>query len=104
VIKSTRVYQKGKLCEYDSNLILQMLGRAGRPQYDDSGAAVIMTSLHSKSLYDLTVKGAHHAVESQLRIAFIEHVNAEVWAHFRLRKCAVTFSFLPAVSALTLAG
>ncbi|KAJ8908216.1 hypothetical protein NDN08_008307 [Rhodosorus marinus] len=78
VIKSTRVYRKGQLCEYDSNLIIQMLGRAGRPQYDDSGTAVIMTSLNSKSLYDLTVKGAHHAVESQLRNAFVEHVNAEV--------------------------
>ena len=43
IIKSTEVYRKGKTEQYDDNTMLQMTGRAGRPQFDTSGTAVIMT-------------------------------------------------------------
>ena len=32
--------------EYDRSTCLQMIGRAGRPQYDNEGVAVIMTECH----------------------------------------------------------
>ncbi|KAK7086949.1 ATP-dependent DNA helicase MER3 [Halocaridina rubra] len=43
VIKSTSQYVNGSYEEYSSAQLLQMTGRAGRPQFDDSGVAVIMT-------------------------------------------------------------
>ena len=43
VIKSTQHYNKGTYEEYDQSQILQMIGRAGRPQYDTTATAVIMT-------------------------------------------------------------
>ncbi len=33
----------GGYCEYDVTTCLQMVGRAGRPQFDTEGVAVIMT-------------------------------------------------------------
>lgn len=33
----------GTVNELSETVILQMIGRAGRPQYDDHGVAVIMT-------------------------------------------------------------
>lgn len=78
VVKSTKVYRGGTLTEYDSNTVIQMLGRAGRPQFDETGTAVIMTRRESVPHYELVVKGAHEAVESRLHNAFVEHINAEV--------------------------
>lgn len=44
VIKSTTQYVAGKGTEEISDLaLMQMMGRAGRPQFDDRGVAVIMT-------------------------------------------------------------
>lgn len=44
VIKSTSQYVAGKGIEDLSDLtLLQMAGRAGRPQFDDHGVCVIMT-------------------------------------------------------------
>lgn len=48
VIKSTQSYQTGSAEEISQNTILQMIGRAGRPQFDVSGVAVIMTQQHKK--------------------------------------------------------
>lgn len=43
VIKSTQCYKQGIISDYSESSILQMIGRAGRPQFDTSGVAVIMT-------------------------------------------------------------
>ncbi len=48
VLKGTRrwSHEKGEVAgniEYDRSTILQMIGRAGRPQFDTEGIAVIMT-------------------------------------------------------------
>jgi ATP-dependent DNA helicase HFM1/MER3 len=34
IVKGTSVYSNGSMQEYDRNLLVQMLGRAGRPQFD----------------------------------------------------------------------
>lgn len=39
-----KVYRNGNTEEIEQSLLLQMMGRAGRPQYDDSGKVIILTS------------------------------------------------------------
>jgi len=48
VIKSTEQYINGAYAEYSESSILQMMGRAGRPQFDTSATAVIMTKQAQK--------------------------------------------------------
>lgn len=45
IIKGTQVYspEQGKWIELSQQDILQMMGRAGRPNYDDSGEGIIIT-------------------------------------------------------------
>ncbi|RKP35955.1 P-loop containing nucleoside triphosphate hydrolase protein, partial [Dimargaris cristalligena] len=77
VIKSTRAYINSRYVEYSDLEILQMIGRAGRPQFDTSGVAVILTTVDQKSRYDNLVSG-QEPVESSLHLNLIEHINAEI--------------------------
>ncbi|NXH11348.1 HFM1 helicase, partial [Bucco capensis] len=51
VIKSTMHYVGGVFQEYSETDILQMIGRAGRPQFDTTATAVIMTRWSTKERY-----------------------------------------------------
>lgn len=48
VIKSTAQYIGGAYEEYSTAQLLQMTGRAGRPQFDTHATAVIMTKMQHK--------------------------------------------------------
>lgn len=48
IIKSTQQYVGGVMQEYPEGHILQMMGRAGRPQFDTSATTVIMTQESTK--------------------------------------------------------
>ena len=48
VVKGTMQYANSGFTEYSESQILQMIGRAGRPQFDTSATAVIMTKNKSK--------------------------------------------------------
>ena len=50
VVKSTMFYNLGVYQEYPDTQVLQMIGRAGRPQFDTSATAVIMTKNQTKVL------------------------------------------------------
>jgi ATP-dependent DNA helicase HFM1/MER3 len=52
---------------------MQMLGRAGRPQFDDSGVAVIMTRKEKKEKYEKLMCGKEK-LESCLHLNLIEHL------------------------------
>ena len=54
-----------------------MVGRAGRPQYDTSATAVIMTSSHMKAFYEGLTSGTR-PIESRLPDHLEEHLNAEI--------------------------
>lgn len=48
IVKSTKHYVAGCYMEYSESTLLQMIGRAGRPQFDTSGTAVILTTITEK--------------------------------------------------------
>ncbi len=48
VVKSTLHYVSGMFQECSESQVLQMIGRAGRPQFDTTATAVIMTRNSTK--------------------------------------------------------
>lgn len=54
-----------------------MLGRAGRPQFDDSAVAVILTRKERVAHYERLVSGTE-SLESCLHLNLIDHINAEI--------------------------
>ncbi|KAJ4459821.1 putative ATP-dependent DNA helicase MER3 [Paratrimastix pyriformis] len=77
IIKSTQMYDRGGFREYSEYNISQMIGRAGRPQFDDRGTAVILTQSTTKDLYTSVLFG-QRPIESHLKDSIIEHLNAEI--------------------------
>ncbi|KAJ3173414.1 Sec63 [Geranomyces variabilis] len=77
IIKGTMQYNGTECAPYSEFDITQMLGRAGRPQFDDSGTAVIMTDMQNVRTYQDMVTGKQ-IIESKLHENLIEHLNSEV--------------------------
>ncbi|XP_062607353.1 probable ATP-dependent DNA helicase HFM1 [Saccostrea cucullata] len=80
ILKSTSYYNLGVHVEYSDTQILQMIGRAGRPQFDTTATAVIMTKNQTKDKYESLVNGTQ-LIESSLHKNLIEHLNAEIVLH-----------------------
>ncbi|XP_072297913.1 probable ATP-dependent DNA helicase HFM1 [Eucyclogobius newberryi] len=80
VIKSTTQYVAGACEEYSEADLLQMIGRAGRPQFDTSATAVILTKMHTKDKY-LSLMNGMEIIESSLHGNLVEHLNAEIVLH-----------------------
>ncbi len=79
IIKGTQVYspEKGRWVELGSLDVLQMLGRAGRPQYDTKGVGILITS-HSELQYYLSVLNQQLPIESQFISKIFDNLNAEI--------------------------
>lgn len=77
VMKGTVAFMDGKLQEYSDLEVMQMLGRAGRPQFDTSATAVILTRTANKQRYEKMVSG-QEILESTLHLNLIEHLNSEI--------------------------
>mmetsp|Transcript_200 Transcript_200/g.509 ORF Transcript_200/g.509 Transcript_200/m.509 type:complete len:2147 (-) Transcript_200:47-6487(-) len=79
IIKGTQIYDpsKGRWAELSPLDVLQMLGRAGRPQYDSEGEGIILTR-HSELQYYLSLTNLQLPVESQLIKTLPDHLNAEI--------------------------
>jgi ATP-dependent DNA helicase HFM1/MER3 len=77
VLKGTVCFQDGHLVEYSDLEAMQMLGRAGRPQFDDSAVAVIMTRSDKSEKYKKMISG-QDVLESALHLNLIEHLNSEI--------------------------
>eukprot|EP01034_Spumella_vulgaris_P025625 gene25625-32101_t len=82
VIKGTNCWRGGsrgyeKMCRSE---IIQMLGRAGRPGFDNNGVAVIMTSSQDRDYYAAMSLSAE-VVESTLQGILIEAICSEITQH-----------------------
>uniref|UniRef100_A0A0N4ZWS8 U5 small nuclear ribonucleoprotein 200 kDa helicase n=1 Tax=Parastrongyloides trichosuri TaxID=131310 RepID=A0A0N4ZWS8_PARTI len=79
IIKGTQVYNPEKGCwtELSSMDVMQMMGRAGRPQYDTTGLGIMITN-HSELQYYLSLLNQQLPVESQMIPKLPELLNAEV--------------------------
>ncbi|KAJ3236462.1 ATP-dependent DNA helicase MER3 [Chytriomyces hyalinus] len=77
ILKGTRMYRGTEYVEYSDLDVMQMMGRAGRPQFDDSGTVLVLTTLENVKKYEGLVSGTE-MIESSLHLSLIEHLNAEV--------------------------
>jgi ATP-dependent DNA helicase HFM1/MER3 len=77
IIKNTVGWQEGGCKEYSDLEMMQMLGRAGRPQFDDKATAVILTRKERVTHYQNLVSGSG-SLESCLHLNLIDHLNAEI--------------------------
>lgn len=79
IIKGTQVYspEKGSWIELSPQDVLQMLGRAGRPQYDSYGEGIIITS-QAEIQYYLSLMNQQLPIESQMVSKLADNLNAEI--------------------------
>jgi len=79
IIKGTQVYnpEKGAWGELSPMDMMQMIGRAGRPQYDKFGHGIVITQ-HSELQYYLSLNNQQLPIESQLLSCLPDLLNAEL--------------------------
>ncbi|KAL9933442.1 hypothetical protein V8E36_007618 [Tilletia maclaganii] len=77
IIRGTKQYSSGGWTEMSDLDFVQMIGRAGRPQFDSEGVAVIMTENDLKQHY-IDLASGNTVIESSLAAELVEHVNAEL--------------------------
>ncbi|EPB68732.1 Sec63 domain protein [Ancylostoma ceylanicum] len=79
IIKGTQIYnpEKGRWTELGALDVMQMLGRAGRPQYDSKGKGILITN-HSELQFYLSLMNQQLPVESQMIARLPDMLNAEV--------------------------
>ncbi|KAI9710141.1 MAG: DEIH-box ATPase [Bogoriella megaspora] len=79
IIKGTQIYspEKGSWVELSPQDVLQMLGRAGRPQYDTFGEGIIITT-QSEVQYYLSLMNQQLPIESQFVSKLADNLNAEI--------------------------
>jgi len=94
VVKGVRQYEKGGYIDYPTGTVLQMIGRAGRPQFDARGTAVIMCERTQVPKFSSLAAGGE-PVQSRLEGALAEHLAAEVCAG-TVRDVATALAWLKA--------
>ena len=79
IIKGTQMYspEKSAWVELSPQDVLQMLGRAGRPQFEKCGEGIIITKA-SELQYYLSLMNAQLPIESQFIRKLADHMNAEI--------------------------
>ena len=79
IIKGTQIYsaQEGKFIDIGILDVLQIFGRAGRPQFQDSGIGFICTT-HDKLQHYLSAVTQQQPLESKFSRKLVDNLNAEI--------------------------
>lgn len=79
IIKGTQLYsaEAGKFVDLGILDVLQIFGRAGRPQFQDSGVGYICTT-QDKLQHYLTAVTAQVPIESRFSARLVDNLNAEI--------------------------
>lgn len=79
IIKGTQMYSpaKSSWVEISPLDVMQMMGRAGRPQFDSQGEGIIITS-HNELDFYLTLNNQQLPIESQFISKLPDNLNAEI--------------------------
>ncbi|KAJ5130015.1 uncharacterized protein N7515_006054 [Penicillium bovifimosum] len=79
VIKGTQLYnpQEGKFIDLSILDVMQIFGRAGRPQFQDTGIGFIVTT-HDKLNHYLSAVTAQQPIESRFSARLVDNLNAEI--------------------------
>eukprot|EP00118_Oscarella_pearsei_P012973 m.99165 g.99165 ORF g.99165 m.99165 type:complete len:2211 (+) comp37045_c0_seq2:40-6672(+) len=79
IIKGTQVYdsKKGSFVDLGILDVLQIFGRAGRPQFDKIGEGMIITAHEKLSRY-LSLLTQQQPIESQFTDRLVDNLNAEI--------------------------
>lgn len=79
IIKGTQLYsaQEGKFVDLGILDVLQIFGRAGRPQFQDSGIGFICTT-HDKLAHYLSAVTQQQPIESRFSSKLVDNLNAEI--------------------------
>lgn len=79
LIKGTDIYDSslGRFSDLSILDVLQIFGRAGRPQYEKVGVGYIITS-HDKLSHYVDAITSQHPIESKFKSGMIDALNAEI--------------------------
>lgn len=79
IIKGTQLYsaEAGKFVDLGILDVLQIFGRAGRPQFQDSGVGYICTT-HDKLQHFLSAVTEQQPIESKFSQKLVDNLNAEI--------------------------
>jgi antiviral helicase SLH1 len=79
IIKGTQLYssEAGKFVDLGILDVLQIFGRAGRPQFQDSGIGYICTT-HDKLQHYLSAVTQQQPIESKFSRKLVDNLNAEI--------------------------
>ena len=77
IIKGTEYFdpKSHKYVDFQATDLLQMIGRAGRPQFDDKGVAVVYVESSKKNFYRKFLNDPF-PIESSLMEQLEDHINA----------------------------
>ncbi|CAJ0938543.1 unnamed protein product [Ranitomeya imitator] len=78
IIKGTQIYdaKRGSFVDLGILDVMQIFGRAGRPQFDKFGEGTIITT-HDKLSHYLTLLTQQNPIESQFLESLSDNLNAE---------------------------
>ncbi|KAG8186270.1 hypothetical protein JTE90_004616 [Oedothorax gibbosus] len=79
IIKGTEIYDSkaGNFVDLSVLDVMQIFGRAGRPQFDSKGEGTIITS-HDKLSHYLSLLTRQHQIESKFEDKICDNLNAEI--------------------------